>query len=26
VTIAPGAKEIKVWNQLDGSTSTISLA
>ncbi len=26
VQIEPGAEEIKVWNQLDGSTSTISLA
>ena len=26
VTVKPGAEEIEVWNQLDGSTSTISLA
>lgn len=26
VSIAPGAKEITIWNQLEGSTSTISLA
>ncbi len=26
VMVKPGAKEIEVWNQLDGSTSTISLA
>ncbi|MBI5014183.1 MAG: glutamate synthase [Deltaproteobacteria bacterium] len=26
VLVKPGAEEIEVWNQLDGSTSTISLA
>ncbi len=26
VCVRPGAEEIEVWNQLDGSTSTISLA
>ncbi len=26
VTVRPGAEEIEVWNQLDGSTTTISLA
>jgi hypothetical protein len=26
VMVKPGAEEIEVWNQLDGSTSTISLA
>ena len=26
VSIRPGAEEIAVWNQLDGSTKTISLA
>ena len=25
VSVAPGAEEIKVWNQLDASTSIISL-
>lgn len=26
VTVRPGAEEIEIWNQLDGSTTTISLA
>jgi hypothetical protein len=26
VFVRPGAEEIEVWNQLDGSTTTISLA
>ncbi len=26
VMVRPGAEEIEVWNQLDGSTTTISLA
>jgi len=26
VCVRPGAEEIEVWNQLDGSTSIISLA